>query len=60
MDFRTLISAVQYILDLRPAGTILGARLPIDGRLATGDGADREGWLKGGRCVGRMDGCVFT
>jgi len=28
------------------------ARLPIDGRLATGDGADRQGRLNGGRCVG--------
>jgi len=28
------------------------ARLPIDGRLATGDGADRQGRLNSGRCVG--------
>ena len=31
---------------------LLRARLPIDGRLATGDGADRQGRLNGGRCVG--------
>jgi len=36
------------------------ARLPIDGRLGTGDGADRQGVLDGGRCVGKVYGWVFT
>jgi len=39
---------------------LVRARLPIDGRLATGDGADRRGRLGGGKCVGLIDGCVFT
>jgi len=32
------------------------ARLPIDGRLATGDSADRQGVLDGARCVGKVYG----
>ena len=32
----------------------------IDGHQATGDGADRQGGLDGRKCVGRMDGYVFT
>ena len=38
----------------------LRARLHMDGRLATGDSADRQGGLDGRKWVGRMDGCVFT
>ena len=33
----------------------LRASLPIDGRLATGDVADRQGRLDGGRCGGRIE-----
>jgi len=40
--------------------TALRARLPIDGRQATGDGADRQGRLNSQRGVGKIDGCVFT
>jgi len=43
---------VEYLL--------IRARLPIDGRQATGDSADRQGRLNGRRAVGRLDGCVFT
>ena len=39
---------------------LLKARLPMDNRLATRDGAGRQGRLDGGRRVGRMDGCMFT
>jgi len=44
----------------RYLGNELRARLPIDGRQATGDGADRQGRLNGRRAVGKIDGCVFT
>jgi len=36
------------------------ARLPIDGRQATGEGADRQGRLNGRRGVGKIDGSVFA
>ena len=39
---------------------LLRARLPTDGRLATGNGADRLGGLDGGRCVGKIDEWVST
>ena len=32
----------------------------VDGRLATGDGADRQKGLDDARCVGRIDQWVFT
>jgi len=46
-------------------GLLIQGSLPLGpvylyGRPATGDGADHQGGLDGGRCGGRIDGWVFA